>query len=128
MKVGSPMYDMLANYYAARREIGEADALAYIHKNGATVLECPNQIYHNIELNIGDKNSRIVKDRPPVSSPHGNFGMDTGNKVFRRIILNGMINDRAEIEAIKDEILKNCETEGIDPKTFCFDKYILEKA
>ena len=127
MKVGSPIYNMLANFYAARREIGETDALEYLHKKGATTLECPNQLFPSIKLTIGDENSRIVKDRQPVSSPHGSFGMGTENKIFRRIILSGMQRDEAEIKSIRDDILKDCEKEGIDPEIFCFDKYVLEK-
>ena len=125
MKVGSPLYNMLANFYAKRREVGEKDALEYLRRNGATALECPNQLFPSIKLNVGDKNSRIVKERQSVSSPRGDFGIGVENKIFRRIILSGMINDEREIESIKEDILKDCEKKGIDPETFCFDKYVL---
>ena len=127
MKVGSPIYNMLANFYATRREIGETNALEYLHKKGATTLERPNQLFPNIKLTIGDENSRIVKDRQPVSSPHGSFGMGTENKIFRQIVLSGMQRDEAEIKSIRDDILEDCKKEGIDPETFCFDKYVLGK-
>lgn len=128
MKVGSPLYNTLANFYVTRREIGDTDALKYLHKKGSTALEHPSEYSSSIKLTIGDGNSRIVRDRRPVSSPHGSFGIGPENTTFRHIILKGMINDTAEIKSIQEEILKACETKGIDPETFCFDKYVLEKA
>jgi hypothetical protein len=53
--------------------------------------------------------------------------MGTENKTFRQIILSGMQRDEAEIKSIRDDILKDCEKEGIDPEIFCFDKYVLGK-
>ena len=128
LKIGSPLYGMLARFYAVRRENGETKALEFFHRHGVTALVGPRGGDFRTRLSIGDNDSHIVNQRRPVSTgTSGESGMGADNKVLKQIVLNNILNDEAEIKLIRDDILKNCEKEGIDPETFCFDKYVLGK-